>query len=99
MSRPTYYWHGMVKRMIMRYPKLKEEKSIQSGIFVKAIEKAIRETEKLNNGDCRLKAVQMVCFDKTMTVDGVAEELHYSWRTVQNWMNDYIKRVGKNAGF
>ena len=40
MSRPKYYWYGIVKKMIMRYPQIKEEKSIQTSIFVNAIEKA-----------------------------------------------------------
>ena len=56
MSRPKYYWYGIVKKMIMRYPQIKEEKSIQTGIFVNAIEKALKETKEMENGDTRIEA-------------------------------------------
>ena len=99
MSKPRYYWNGIVKKMVMRYPKLNDEKSSQAGIFVKSIEKSIEETKNLPNGELRVQAIEDVYFNQTKTVNGVALEMNYSWRTIQNWLNSFVNLVGKNAGF
>ena len=99
MGKPKYYWYWNVKKMIQRYPQLKEENSIQSGIFVKAIEKTIEETKNLPNGEERLSAIDSIFFKRCKTIEGVAMEMNYSWRTIQNWATTFINAVGKSAGF
>lgn len=99
MSRPKYYWYGIVKKMIMNYSQIKNEKSIQTSIFVNAIERALEETKSMENGNLRIEAVNKVLFEKKKTVGGVAMDIHYSERTVVGWTSDFIKLCGKNAGF
>ncbi len=99
MSRPRYYWNNIVKKMITRYPVLRNESSIQAGLYIWAIESALKETEQLTNGQQRIKAIEDVYFKKTKTCEGVALELNFSNRTVQYWLNDFVNLVGAKAGF
>lgn len=99
MGKTKYYWYGNVKKMVFRYPAIKNENSLQAGIFTVAIEKTLKETEKMQNGSERIKAIKLIYFDKTKTIDGVALELNYSRRTVQSWMMSFINSVGRNAGY
>ena len=84
--------------MIMRYPKLSAN-SIQEKAFKEAIETVKEKTLTLSNGDYRLEAVEDILIKKTKTVYGVSQELNYSWKTVQNWVNTFIRMVGKEAGY
>lgn len=84
--------------MISRYP-FENDTSMQSGIFLNAIKKSLEETKKLPNGEERLKAIDVVLIKKTKTAEGAALDMHYSWRTVQNWITSFVNLVGRNAGF
>ena len=99
MSRPRYYWHPIVRKMVMRYPKLNCENSIQEKAFKEAIETVKEKTFSLSNGDCRVEAVEDILIKKTKTVYGVSQEMNYSWKTVQNWVNTFIRMVGKEVGY
>lgn len=99
MGRPRYYWYGTVKKLIMKYPQISKEKSTQAGIFKNAIDKSFDDTLKLPNGPERVKAIQIILIKQTKTVDGVAMDMNYSWRTVQNWITSFVNMVGRNAGF
>ncbi len=79
--------------------KIAGESSLQAYISMKAMRDAEAETLKLPNGELRMKAVRDVLIKKTKTYEGVALEVNYNWRTVQNWVNKYINLVGKKAGY
>lgn len=98
MSRPKYYWYGNVKKMVNRYPLLKAEGEMEKK-YIEAIKKALNTTKSLDNGDARIKAIELVYFKKSHTVYGVASELHYSERTIFRWLNGFIYMVGRNVGF
>lgn len=99
MSRPRYYWHGIARKMIQRYPMLGEERSMQAAIFRQAIDEALDETAKLPNGELRLAAIKDVLIDQTRTLYGEAAKVNYSEKTVQNWINSFVRLVGKKAGY
>lgn len=99
MSRPKYYWYGIVKKMVMKYPQLKVEKSLQASIYVVAIEKALEETKETENAKEKLEIIQKVLFDKRKTTAGAALDINYSERTAQRWINSFINLCGKNVGF
>ncbi len=99
MSRPKNYWYGTVKKMVMRYPKLKSEKSIQAGIYCNAIERTLLEEKNTEDSDMRVRAIQKVYFEKVLTIEGAAIEFGYSERQVRRWLESFVNRVGKNAGF
>lgn len=99
MSKPRHYWYGNIRRMIMNVPEVLSERTLQATIFQRAYEDAIEETKKLPNGELRIKAVNDVLIKRTKTMEGVALEIHYDYRTVQNWINSFVNLVGKKAGY
>lgn len=100
MSRPKYYWYGIAKKMAVRYYKYKDAPASKQEItFKAAIEKALAETEKLPDGALRVKAVEDILFKNLKTYEGVANDLHYDWRTIQNWVNKFVNCVGRKAGY
>lgn len=99
MSRPKYYWYGIAKKMVTKYPDLNDDKSMQAGIFQKAIKCALDETRELPNGELRIKAIEDIYFRKIKTCEGVALEINYSPSTVHRWMNTFVNTVGKKAGY
>lgn len=78
---------------------MNEHDTLQDAIFKAAINRALVDIGQLPDGDLRLKIVQMVYFDKTHTIDGAAEKVYTSTRTVQRWLSNFICTVGKYAGF
>lgn len=98
MGRSRNDWYGSVKGVIMRYYHRKRETEIQIRICDN-IDNVLRETEQMEHGQDRIKAVNMILLNKTHTIDGVAIELHYGRRTIQRWISDFVKEVGKRSGF
>ncbi len=78
---------------------VEKENTLQSVIFNHALKDAFEETRKLPNGELRIKAVQDILINKTKTYDGVALELYYDRKTIQNWVNSFVNLVGKKAGY
>ena len=99
MSRPKNYWNPIVKKMIFRYPMLQDERTIQAGIFEKAIKDSLKETRELTNGDMRIRAIEDIYFKRIKTYEGAALELNFSERTIRYWCNDFVKLVGKHSGY
>ena len=83
----------------MRYPALKEDNSKMANEYVSAIEKTLDELKSLENAEYRAKAIKLVYFDKTRTIEGAAMELHYSSSSVARWLNKFVNDVGKKVGF
>lgn len=98
-KRYNVYWRWIPVKMIQEYPALKKRKSIQAQIFTWAIEDTIKETEQLADGKFRLQAVDLVYVRKTKTIDGAALEIGASRRTVQRWLNDFVRLVAHKAGY
>lgn len=78
---------------------IKNDNSLQAIMFTKAINEALEETAKLPQGDLRIKAINAILINKTKTCEGVAQELFYEQRTIQNWTISFIKLVGRKAGY
>lgn len=97
--RRKRYWYGIVKRMVQIYPEIKEEHTPQAHAFEIAIEEALEETLALPNGDSRIKAINMIYFSGTYSLDGAAMILGYSRRTIQRWCSSYIYLVAKKTGY
>ena len=99
MGKPKHYWYGIVKRMIISSSKHDREESLQQYIIAVAIENANKETLNLPDGEDRLKAVNIVLIQHRKNFYGAAQELNYSPRTIQRWVNSYINLVGRKAGY
>lgn len=96
MSRPKNDCYGYICMRIKKYPEIKNENTKAARVQCEAIESALKEIE---NQPEKTKAVKMVLFDKTHTLDGAAMELHYSYWTIKRWIQKYINDVAKKAGF
>lgn len=93
MSNPRYDWWGYVKGMIRRYPDgyVNEKEAA-------AVKSAIDGTNQMNNGDDRLKIIDLVFWKRTHTLPGAAMQIPCSERTARRWHTEFIKEVAKNFG-
>lgn len=99
MSRPKNYWFFTAKSMVGRYYQIKQGRSRQEKIWTKAIDQALEETSKQDNGSYKVSAVRAVLLDNRLTTLGAANELHYSERTIRRWTEDFVNLAGKKAGY
>lgn len=98
-NRYRYFWYGMVLTMIKRYPWIKTGTSEKTKGMVRSIEKAIEDTKVLPDGELRIRAIQMIYFDGTHTIDGAAMEIGACRRTIQKWCSEFVVLVGKYDGY
>lgn len=98
MSNSKFYWYSLVKKMIMT-PQVATERSLQASVLRNAMEEAETETLTLPDGPMRMLAVKKILIDQTMTYERFEIEYHYCRRTIQKWINSYVKLVGKKAGY
>lgn len=98
MSRPKYYWYGIANKMVNRYLKLNKSKPMENK-FKQAISRQILVTLDTNEGPDKMKAIEAVCFEHRLNIASAAEEMHYSERTIQRWISEFINDVGKRVGF
>ena len=99
MSNPQFYWYPISRKMIENIKVIENEKSVQAIVFTNAIYEALEETAKLPQGDLRIRAINAILINKTKTCEGVAQELFYEQRTINNWIRSFIKLVGRKAGY
>lgn len=99
MSRPRNDWYGSVKGFIMRYYAKGERSTEIKEKIIDNCNIVLRETEQMEQGRDRIKAIDKILLSKTHTIDGVAIEQNYSRRTVQRWISDFICEVGRRSGF
>lgn len=90
MKRPNQPWWGYAKSMVKRYPDRvdKAEKA--------AVEGALQATRDLDNGETRIKMIELVYFKRTHTLKGAAVNLYYSYGWVKQWHAAFIKLVWDN---
>lgn len=99
MSKPRYGWWGYVKWMIRQYP-AREGKYIQGKALDErmAVQRAIDQTMKMDNGQDRLRVVDLVFFKQTHTLEGAALMVPCGYETAKRWIQQFIKLVAKNFG-
>lgn len=64
-----------------------------------AVRMAIRDTERMENGRDRLKVVDWVHWQQSLTISGAALRIPCGYKTAQRWQADFIKRVAAYLGF
>lgn len=85
--------------MIRQYP-AREGKYIQGKALDErmAVQRAIDQTMKLDNGQDRLRVVDLVFFKQTHTLEGAALMVPCHYETARHWHTDFIKLVAKEYG-
>lgn len=63
-----------------------------------AVTKALNAANQLPDGEERLRMVDLIFWRQSHTLEGVALDLHYSWRTVAQWHREFIRDVAKQYG-
>lgn len=100
MSNPKHDWYGHAVKQVKKYPdKLIAENTAQSALWMYAINKAIKQTEGMDNGEDRMKAVQLVYFEDRYTIAGAANKLGYAEMTIRRWLSAFANLAGKYAGY
>ena len=90
MSNPRFGWWSYVKDMIRRYPgETNPDETRAVGI-------AIEDTQRLLDGDDRMKVIRMVFFKQTHTLQGAALNVPCSYETAKRWTQQFIRLVAKS---
>ena len=99
MSKPRSGWWGYVKWMIRQYP-ARKGRYIQAAALREqsAVQKAIDQTEAMDNGTERLQVIDLVFFKQTHTLEGAALMVPCSYDTAQKYHAQFIKAVARNFG-
>lgn len=86
-----YAWWSYIKNIIQQY-------YAGDGVpfEIMAVQKAIEATEKLPNGQARLKVIDLVLWKRTHTLEGASLQIPCCERTARYWQSDFIKLVAKN---
>lgn len=58
-----------------------------------AVEKALRKTKHMPDGDLRCRLIELTYFKKTLNMQGAAMALHVSYSTVKRWHVDFVYLV------
>lgn len=61
-----------------------------------AVDKALRKTRRLRDGDLRCRLIELTYFRKTYNMQGAADALHVSYGTVKVWHVQFIRLVADN---
>ena len=95
MSKPRKRWWGYVRRVLYDYPKMRPATEQREKA---AVESALAETEKLPDGDARLRLVRAVFFAQTHTLQGAAMREHMSYNSAQRRLSQFIMLAGEKFG-
>ena len=90
MSKPRFGWWPYVKDMLRRYPDLTNDDE------TRAVTAAIESTQRLIDGDDRMKVIRMVFFRQTHTLQGAALNVPCSYETAKIWTQQFIRLVAKS---
>ena len=85
--------------MIRQYPARQDQYCQGNALKERmAVQQAIDETDRMENGKERLQVVDLVFFRQTHTLEGAAMMIPCSERTARRWHTDFIKLVAKKYG-
>ena len=107
MSHGSHYsrrkaWWGYVKSFIRKYKFMKdltpEDMTETEQKELDAVKAAMESTLLLNEGELRMKLVEIIFWKRTHTLEGAAMILHISERTARRWHTDFIRTVAKEFG-
>ena len=95
-------WWGYVKSFIRKYKFMKDvspkEMTETEQKELDSVKAAIESTLLLNEGELRIKLVDIIFWKKTHTLEGAAMILNVSYRTARRWHTEFILTVAKEFG-
>ena len=78
-------WRREARRALIKYPKAKRRNGEADQAVIAAVEFALKMQEVYTNAKERLRMVELVYFNGTHTMQGAAQECHYSPDVVKKW--------------
>lgn len=97
-KRYKHYWYPHIVTLLKLYPD--ELEDTPKGNEAKmAIQQALNRTLHERDGEDKIKAIKMIYFDKIYTIDGTAQKLYVSRRTLDYWKSDFINKVAEEMNY
>lgn len=94
MSKPRELWWGYVKNVLRAYPDYR-----RGGAKLRsAVERAMKETRNLPNGEWRCAIIEKVYFRESHTLVGAARCCHVSYGAAKEWHGEFVRLVAKHLG-
>lgn len=100
MNKRHYPWWGHVRAIIRAYPgKMGKDLSRVETMNYEAVKAAIEATQRMENGEARMKVIRLVHLDRTHTLEGAALAVPCSERTANRWQRLFFEMVARNRDF
>lgn len=97
MGKAREYYYYDVKKWLAIIDELPDRPQTQR--LKQAVAEAMQETAAMTNGELRLNAVDKILFKHSASYESYGRAIFYDYRTVQNWVTDFVNLVGTKAGY
>lgn len=97
-KKQRYSWWPYIREIVQEYPGHKAAQCI-SGLAQReksAVEDAVFDTERITDGQSRMKLIRLLHWDRTHTLDGAALVIPCSRRTAAYWQREFFEMVARN---
>lgn len=97
MSRQHYNWWPNIRDAVRAYPT--REGVALSGVALheqEAVQAAIDATERMADGEARLRVIRLVHWKRTHQLEGAALLIPCSRRTAAYWQRKFFEEVARN---
>lgn len=98
-EKKHYSWWGYIREIVQKYPERKglelygADKHAQE-----AVQAAIDATERMVDGEARLKVIRLVLWDGTYQLQGAALQIPCGKSTAARWQKTFFEMVARNRG-
>lgn len=94
-----YPWWSYIKEVIRHYPS--QRNADLHGVDKlnhDAVQAAVEATERMEDGEDRMKLIKLVYWDGTHTIDGAAQKIPCGRRTAMRMQRNFFETVARNRG-
>ncbi len=100
MNKRHYPWWGHVKAIIRAYPgQTGKDLSRVETMNYEAVKAAIEATQRMENGEARMKVVRLVHLERAHTLEGAALTVPCDRATAARWQRRFFEEVARNRDF
>lgn len=99
-KKQHYSWWPYIREIVREYPERQKEESANFSPVKEnewtAVGAALCDTERMVDGQSRLKLIRILHWDRTHTLDGAALAIPCSRRTAAYWQREFFEMVARN---
>lgn len=97
MNKQHYPWCGYIRAIVRAYPgRMGADLSGVAKREYEAVRAAVEATERMEDGEARLKVIRLVHWNRTHTLEGAALTVPCSERTAGRWQRRFFEEVARN---